>query len=59
MLTLVVITSSTPLVYTAESRQIARRLWKETIDELLFAGASDIVNAFLNTSLDNSAAFTA
>lgn len=40
------ITSSAPLVYTAEGGQVARRLWGETMHELSFAGVDDIVHAF-------------
>lgn len=46
MLTLIMITSSAPLVYSAEGGRVARRLWTETIHELSFAGVDDIVKSF-------------
>lgn len=34
-----------PIVYTAEGRQMAQRLWKETMSELSFAGVEDVIEA--------------
>ncbi|GAW21727.1 hypothetical protein ANO14919_112510 [Xylariales sp. No.14919] len=34
-----------PVLYTAEGRRIAQRLWKETISELSFAGVGDVIEA--------------
>ncbi|KAI0430325.1 hypothetical protein F5Y09DRAFT_307833 [Xylaria sp. FL1042] len=34
-----------PVVYTTEGRQMARRLWKETMSELSFAGVEDVIEA--------------
>ncbi|KAI1277675.1 hypothetical protein F5Y07DRAFT_362560 [Xylaria sp. FL0933] len=34
-----------PIVYTAEGKQMAQRLWKETMSELSFAGVEDIIDA--------------
>ncbi|KAI1421684.1 hypothetical protein F5Y12DRAFT_766464 [Xylaria sp. FL1777] len=34
-----------PVVYTAEGRQMAQRLWKETMSELSFAGVEDVIEA--------------
>ncbi|KAL4949981.1 hypothetical protein BDW69DRAFT_197642 [Aspergillus filifer] len=33
-----------PFVYTAEGEKVAGRLWRETMDELAFAGVEDILN---------------
>lgn len=46
MLTVALITSSAPIIYTAEGEQIAKRLWSETMEELSFAGVQEIVDAF-------------
>ncbi|KAK2607549.1 hypothetical protein N8I77_006213 [Diaporthe amygdali] len=40
---------SAPIIYTAEGEQIAKRLWRETLEELSFAGIEDIVKAFKTT----------
>ncbi|KAI0115900.1 putative short-chain dehydrogenase [Nemania sp. FL0031] len=34
-----------PLVYTPEGKQMAQRLWKETMSELSFASAEDVIDA--------------
>ncbi|RDW93457.1 putative Short-chain dehydrogenase family protein [Aspergillus mulundensis] len=35
-----------PFVYKPEGEKIAKRLWQETMDELAFAGVTDIINSF-------------
>jgi hypothetical protein len=34
-----------PIVYEPEGERIAQKLWQETLDELAFAGVTDIVNS--------------
>lgn len=47
MLTLMSTFSSAPIVYTTEGEQIAKRLWRETMEELSFAEVQGIVDAFV------------
>lgn len=42
---LLVRNSMAPLVYTAEGRRLSEALWVETMDELEFARAADIVHS--------------
>jgi hypothetical protein len=35
-----------PIVYKAEGREVAKRLYEETLDELAFAGVKDIMSGF-------------
>lgn len=46
MLTILLLIRSAPIVYTTEGEQVAKRLWRETMEELSFAGVQDIVDAF-------------
>ncbi|KAF2970975.1 hypothetical protein GQX73_g2537 [Xylaria multiplex] len=39
------LTEFAPAVYTAEGKQMAQRLWKETMSELSFAGVEDVIEA--------------
>lgn len=34
-----------PLVYKAKGEKIAKQLWKETLDELAFAKAAEIIES--------------
>ncbi|KAL4995045.1 hypothetical protein BDV10DRAFT_137679 [Aspergillus recurvatus] len=35
-----------PFVYSPEGENVAKRLWQETMDELAFAGVTDIINSY-------------
>lgn len=40
--------SLVPAIYTEEGKRISEQLWKETMDELSFAKAEDMVNEIKN-----------
>ncbi len=37
-----------PFVYTEQGRNVAQRLWKETMDELAFANVENIIQELGN-----------